>query len=614
MLAAIYNKVTGVSGRPALYNLDIIDYFSLSDGKLFDSSQFFNIITGQRLIHPNYIFAMTTTFYRNKVFRLVFCLAALVICSSKYLYHDDGTIQTVETAKEGRSVPPKQPKFVKARNPVIWADVPDPSVIRVGDTYYMSSTTMHMNPGVPIMKSKDLVNWEIVNYAYDILADNDALSLRNGQQTYGRGTWASSLRYHKGIFYLATFSASTGKTHVFKTKDIENGSWTASTFEPALHDLSLIFEDDGSVFMAYGNDDIKLVELTSDASAIKPGGFHDVIIPDASKIAGPDIMLGAEGSQVYKINNKYYHFSITWPRNGIRTQLVYRSDSLTGPYEGKVVLSDRGIAQGGIIETSKGEWYAFIFRDYGAVGRVPYLVPMTWKDGWPVFGIDGKVPDTLDIFVEPQDIHGIVTSDEFVRNAGDPPLSLEWQWNHNPDSSNWSLQDRPGFFRITTSRQDSSLMFARNTLTQRTFGPECSGSIAMDISHMKNGDLAGIAAFQKNYGIVGVKMSEGNKSIVMVNAGDGSPEEVATLPLDQKNVYLKISMDYQNRKDEATFYYSLDGEEWTQLGNILQMSYTLPHFMGYRFALFNYATENPGGFVDFDWFRIGKSPSLSEDR
>ena len=495
----------------------------------------------------------------------------------------------------------------RARNPVIWADVPDPSVIRVGDTYYMSSTTMHMNPGVPIMKSNNLVNWRIVNYVYSILADNDVLSLSNGQQTYGRGTWASSLRYHKGMFYLATFSASTGKTHVFSTPDIEKGTWTESAFEPALHDLSLVFEDSGRVYMIYGNDEIRLIELTSDASAIKPDGFHDVIIANASKVAGPNIMLGAEGSQVYKFNGNYYIFLITWPRNGIRTQLVYRSESLMGPYEGKVVLRDRGIAQGGVVRALNGEWYGFLFRDYGAVGRVPYLVPMAWEDGWPVFGKAGSVPDTLDVWVEHQNLQGIVTSDEFNREEGDPLLPLEWQWNHNPDSTCWSITERPGYLRIKTGRRDTSILNARNTLTQRTFGPVSSGKVGLDISQMKEGDVAGLAAFQKNYGYVGINYQDGRKLIVMVNAADGSPEEVASVPLEQERVYLKISMDFRDQTDQAHFAYSLDGESWEKIGDTLQMSYTLPHFMGYRFALFNYATETTGGYVDFDWFRTEAS-------
>src|SRR5690625_6166137 len=118
-----------------------------------------------------------------------------------------------------------------ATNPILWADVPDPSVIRVGDTYYMSSTTMHMSPGLPIMKSTDLVNWELVSYAYDTLVDNDQMTLQDGQDAYGKGSWASSLRYHDGRFYVSTFSATSGRTHIYSTDDVESGDWDEVSFE-----------------------------------------------------------------------------------------------------------------------------------------------------------------------------------------------------------------------------------------------------------------------------------------------------------------------------------------------------------------------------------------------
>jgi len=181
-----------------------------------------------------------------------------------------------------------------AQNPIIWADVPDPSVIRIGDSYYMSSTTMHMSPGVPIMKSIDLVNWKTVNYAYDILADNDALNLSNGQNAYGKGSWASSLRYHDGTFYVVTFSYTTGRTHIYQTDDIESGTWTSSSINTVFHDPSLLFDDEG-VYMVYGIDDIMIIELTSEVTAIEPGGLNQVLIPDASQIAGSDFWVPAEG-------------------------------------------------------------------------------------------------------------------------------------------------------------------------------------------------------------------------------------------------------------------------------------------------------------------------------
>jgi beta-xylosidase len=297
------------------------------------------------------------------------------------------------------------------RNPIMHADVPDIAMVRVGDTYYMSSTTMHMSPGLPIMKSKDLVNWEMAAYAYDVLEEVDDLKLQNGKNAYGSGSWASSIRFHKGTYYVTTFAQTTGKTYVYTTRDIEKGPWKVQSFKPSLHDHSLIFDDDGRVYMLYGGGDLRLVELMDDLSGLKPGGFHAVVVKDATSVAGPDRGLNAEGSQIIKHEGKYYVFNITWPRGGMRTVLVHRADRITGPYEGRVALQDKGVAQGSLIDTPDGKWFAYLFQDSGAVGRIPYLVPVNWEDGWPVIGIDGKVPEVLDLPASQGLIPGIVASD-----------------------------------------------------------------------------------------------------------------------------------------------------------------------------------------------------------
>ena len=344
-----------------------------------------------------------------------------------------------------------------ARNPIIWADVPDMSVIRVGDTYYMSSTTMHMAPGVPIMKSEDLVNWEIVNYAYNTLGDNDALNLLNGENAYGRGSWASCIRYHNETFYVSTFSSTTNKTYIWSTKDIEKGPWKEISFSPSFHDHTLVFDDDGRVYLIYGNKKLTLVELNADLSGVKAGGINQVIIENVSAPSGPDSGLG-EGSQLFRVNGKYYLFNITWPRGGMRTVVIHRADRITGPWEGRLALQDKGVAQGGLIDTPDGRWFAYLFRDYGSVGRIPYLVPVKWEDGWPIPGIDGKVPENLDLPASEGLIPGIVASDEFKRHKGEPALPLVWQWNHNPDNSLWSVTRRKGYLRLTTGRVDTPLL------------------------------------------------------------------------------------------------------------------------------------------------------------
>ncbi|RZJ75226.1 MAG: glycoside hydrolase [Flavobacterium sp.] len=440
----------------------------------------------------------------------------------------------------------------QAQNPIIHADVPDLSMIRVGKIYYMASTTMHMNPGLPIMKSTDLVNWKIVSYAYDTLNTSDPLALNNGKVDYGRGSWASSLRYHKGTYYATTFSGTTGETYIFSTKDIEKGPWKRKSFKPSLHDHSVFFEDDGKAYMVYGAGKITLVELNDDLSGIKKDTKPKIIIENASLPAGTNINLQSEGSQLFKIDGKYYIFHITWPRNGMRTVVIHRSDNLMGPYEGKIGLQDLGVAQGGLISTPEGNWFAYLFRDYGAVGRIPYLVPVKWEQGWPILGVNGKVPETLNLPLSKGLIPGIVASDEFNRKKGEPLLPLVWQWNHNPDHQNWSV---------------------------------------------------GLMLLQKNFGWVGVKNTDGKKSIAMVTAQNGTivGEDI---PSNIKKIYLKGKCDFTNRTDKGYFSYSLDGENWKPIGKALQMSYTLPHFMGYRFGLFNYATSVAGGYVDFDYFRI----------
>lgn len=516
-----------------------------------------------------------------------------------------------------------------ADNPLVWADIPDLSMIRVGDTYYMSSTTMHFNPGVPIMKSKDLVNWKICSYAYDILDDTDKLALRNGESDYGKGTWASSIRHHDDMFYVSTFSYDTGRTHVYRTKDPEKGKWEANSFSPLFHDHSLFFDDDGRVYMIHGHKDIFLEELKSDLSGVKEDGIRGMrIIEDAAKPAGEGM---AEGSQLFKINGKYYLFNICWPPGKCRTVVVHRADKITGPWEGRVALQDKGVAQGGLIDTPDGKWYAYLFRDSGPVGRIPYLVPVEWKDGWPVLGVNGEAPMKLDIAVENEEIPSVVRNDEFKRpkkllerlkKSGKTEndycraaFPLQWQWNHNPDNRFWSLTERPGWLRLKTMRTDKELVDARNTLTQRSFGPASEAWTLVDASGMTDGDVAGICALQWLYGYAAVEVRDGKRFIVMGRARkiaadkpeNESAEEITveSVPLEGSKVWLKARCDFEP-KNEASFYYSLDGKTWTKIGDEVRMEYSLRHFVGYRFGLFCFAKEKEGGFADFDFFRIGK--------
>ncbi len=487
-------------------------------------------------------------------------------------------------------------------NPITWVDNPDPSIVRVDDTYYMVTTTMHFAPGDPIMASKDLAQWRTVGYAYQTLTNNDNMNLNAGQNAYGKGSWASSIRYHKGFFYVLTPSYTTNRTHLYKTADIENGPWTEVTL-PFYHDPSLFFEDDGSVWVFYGSgDQISYVELNSDASSVKSGGR-------SGKLGGVSInqvtgttnyYVQQEGAHMEKVNGEYYLFTISWPAGNCRSAIVYRSKSLLSGYSGKIFLQNNGVAQGGIFDTPEGKWYALLFRDSGPVGRIPYLVPTSWQDGWPV--ADGsKAPSTLELPENALPGYGMVTSDNFDSEI----LPLEWQWNHNPDNKNWSLTANPGNLRITTSRTDSRIINAKNTLTQRTFGPKCSGRVSLDASGMKDGDIAGLVALQDTKGFVGITKENGNYKVVMYTGSKDGESLKASESFSSSKIFLRIDFDLPLDRGTASFYYSTNGSDWTKIGSDLALDYSLGMFVGYRFGLFNYATKTTGGYVDFDWFKIG---------
>ena len=504
-------------------------------------------------------------------------------------------------------------------NPFIYADVPDPDIIRVDDTYYMVSTTMFFAPGAPIMKSKDLVSWEICNYVYDTYADGDVQNLANGKHDYAHGQWATSLRYKDGVFYAFFGSYGSNKSYIYKTTDIENGTWTRSELNGMYHDASMLLDDDGRNYLVYGGGgEIKIKELNAEMTGFKNGGLDKTLFK-----TGLDNLAG-EGSHVQKIGAYYYVFVIAWPSNHPRIELCYRSKEIGGYYEGKTVLESglgtygAGVAQGGIVDTPDGEWYGVLFQDHGSVGRIPVLVPVNWQDNWPMMGINGKAPTTL-TFDTNYTGAVLAKSDDFSYNSND--LQLEWQWNHNPDNKAWSVTERDGYLRLHNEHIASNIMFARNTLTMRTEGPSCASSIKLETTGMKPGDYAGLSAFQFNYGNVGVRVDDnGSKYIYMSkNGGYGNNAEVTNskdqiieqVPLSGDVAYLKEEFTFatvdgnnnvSNNIDKVSFFYSTDGNNWTKIGDTIGMTYDLKLFTGYRSAIYSYPTKSTGGYADIDYF------------
>ena len=485
-------------------------------------------------------------------------------------------------------------------NPVIYSDFPDPDVIRVDSAYYMVSTTMFIFPGVTILKSYDLVNWKYCSNAVQRFDFSKCYNL-DGCNRYSHGQWATSLKYHNGTYYLLFITLDEGGFLCSAVKP--EGPWKIKKLPRGFYDPGLFFDDDGKIYVGHGYNNISITEL--DTNFVAKGS--DVLV-----FTG-DIRNGLEGTHVYKINGYYYLYCTYGGGDGF--QVALRSENIYGPYEEKIVIRDNGnlgtgIHQGALVETQTGEWWSVIFQDGGAFGRFPTLQPVTWQDDWPMVGVNGKGVVT---YQKPNvgkeyPIKILPTSDEFDSTK----LGLQWGWNHNPDSTKWSLTQRPGYLRLTTAKVVSNLRDARNTLTQRIFAYysrtiPTNAVVKMEIDSMKDGDIAGLAVFQNPYAFIGVKQTNGQKYVMMVNNG----KTIDSTLINTSTIYLKAQANYGTSR--ASFAYGLNDQSFGKLGNNLSMKFDLSIFTGNKFCLFNYATIETGGFVDFDWFRIDWSELTDVD-
>ena len=522
------------------------------------------------------------------------------------------------------------------KNPMLWADVPDPDVIRVGDTFYLVSTTMHLMPGAPVMASKDLKNWETISYIFDKLTDSPkydlSFTLPLDQQkgegvgtVYGRGQWATSLKYHDGKFWALLAPnerGAMGDTYIFTAEKAE-GPWTIHSRLRHFHDATLFFDEDGTPYVFFGTGE--MCQLTRDLKGVVEGSLRHYFQREEEERG----LL--EGTRVIKHNGTYYAMLISQAYgSGLnRREVCYRTKNLNGKWEKNVILESpfggfSYLAQGTIVDTEEGDWYGIMFQDRGGVGRVLTLSPVRWIDGWPMLGDENyKVPDIMRPYKSGQPVKGIVLPDEFENTQ----LGLNWQWNHNPVDHAWSLTERPGYLRLKSSRIVPNLYLAPNTLTQRMEGPACSGYICMDLSKLKDGDCTGLSAFNGDSGVLTIKkkgkklileMSEQKVTLTEREKAVTNVEEklIETVDLTQlvnaKQPMIWLRLDGEFRPngrrgghDAANFFYSLDGEQWTQVGtrNYRMIFDYRRFFMGTKFGIFYYATQKTGGYVDVDYFK-----------
>ena len=528
-------------------------------------------------------------------------------------------------------------------NPLFYDEFSDPDVIRVGNDYYLAGTTMHCTPGLVILHSKDLVNWDLASYCFerweDVLPD-DKFRLQNGKQVYGQGVWAPVIRYNNGTFYV--FTNVNGNGLQLFTSNSAKGPWKHHNLGGHIYDLSVLFDDDGKVWAIHGYDEVKVTQFKPDFSGYVEGSER-VIIPKGSAMG--------EGHHAYKINGKYYIISAEYSPMG-RSQCA-RADNLFGPYETTVVsacesmgtkkfplignvprgndfmkdgvrfkVNEAGdnelgcatVHQGGMLQTPSGEWWAVSMLDFVAVGRTVCLVPVTWHEGWPMFGLEGNLGRTPRTWFKPN------TGNEAAETPHAPyercddfngkSLRRVWQWNHEPIDSKWTLKN--GRLRLNAMPAENFL-WARNTLTQRCIGPVSSATVTLYTKNLKDGDIAGLGLINLPYAWIGVCKDGNHKCLRFMQQSTGTVD--ADIQAYDK-IYLRITGDYDEMW--ASFSYSVDGKSFTDIGDTLRLPYQLKTFQGSRYSLFcfNKTQDNMltastkgtdkrmGGYAEFDDFIV----------
>ena len=511
--------------------------------------------------------------------------------------------------------------IVKNSNPIIKADYPNPDVIRVGDVYYMLCATLHFLPGAVILRSYDLIHWEIASYVFETFEGTEEARMTNERSNYGYGMWAGSIRYYKGRFYVSFAAKETCKTYFYSAESVE-GPWESQCIDFYFHHGSLFFDDDDRVYLIFGHKEIFIREMLPDLSGLMPGGFARKLLTEQE-----DVWLGYEGSHFYKIDGRYYLFVIRWPKTGTgrRVQLCFAGDRLDGEFQGRTVLDDdmgyfnNGIAQGGLVDTNDGRWFSVMMQDRLAAGRAPVLVPVEWQEGFPVFGNAGKAPLIAEnVSNRPYyEYEPLYTSDDFapVPEEDSYRLKPQWQWNHEPNPALWEIAESGGL-RIETGKLCTNVTQAVNTLTQRMFFPKSSVEVTVDAAGLNEGDVAGLCALQGCYGLLAVTMelkqyylvvierenTEKNRNTTVADYMPGIVKE--KIHLASPVVRLRMETDFEKGRDTAEFFYSedLSDVKWKKAGQGHKLYFGLDHFSGCRCGLSIYSTKKIGGsalFRDF---------------
>ncbi|MEJ3747988.1 family 43 glycosylhydrolase [Actinomycetes bacterium KLBMP 9797] len=500
--------------------------------------------------------------------------------------------------------PPTTPPPSTFTNPVLWQDFADIDIIRVGDAYYYSASTMHYSPGAPILRSYDLVNWEFAGHSVPTLDFGSNAYNLSGGRAYVKGIWASTLNYrpsNRTFYWIGCVEFN--RTYVYTATSVEGPWQKRSQINGCYFDAGLLVDDNDTMYVAYGNTTINVAQLSAD-------GLSQVRTQQVFQTPNPPGTL--EGARFYKRNGSYYIW-LTRPANG---QYVLKSNNPFGPYEMRQVLLDLpgpiaggGVPhQGGLVQTPSGAWYYLSFVDAYPGGRVPALAPITWTaDGWPVLQtVNGRWGTSYPYPSAPRPVKPMIGLDTFAGTA----LGPQWEWNHNPDTGRYAVNNG---LRLQTATVTNDLYAARNTLTHRIQGPSSTATIELDYSAMANGDRAGLAMLRDSSAWIGVRRDNGATRVSMTNGltmdgswnTTGTGSEVAGAAISGGRIWLRVNADIRpGAGRQARFSYSTDGVTFTPLGSAFTLGNDWRFFMGYRYGIFNYATQALGGAVTVRSFNL----------
>lgn len=499
------------------------------------------------------------------------------------------------------------------KNPVINADYSDPDAIRVGDDFYMIASSFDAIPGLPILHSRDLVNWSLIGHALKRQVPLAHFSVTQ----HGNGVWAPAIRFHEGMFYIYYPDPDFG-IYLIKASDIR-GPWTEPVLVEAgkgLIDPCPFWDDDGKAYLAHGwagsRAGIKSILTIKEMNAAGTRTLEEgVLVYDGHEL-DPTI----EGPKLYKRNGYYYIFA---PAGGVSTgwQLVLRSQNIYGPYERKVVMDQghtpvNGPHQGAWVNTKSGEDWFLHFQDKGVYGRVVHLQPMRWINDWPVIGEDSdgdgkgqpvpayKKPQTG----KSQPLATPPDSDEFNAHA----LGLQWQWQANP-SRTWHTNTNQGTLRLFSWQPPDTvrnLWDVPNILMQKTPANEFTATTRLTFTPNEKieNEQAGLVIMGRSYARIFLKSSKDGIHLrygVCQKADKGNKEEEQEIaPLNGKEIYLRVTV---KAGGQCTFSYSYDNRKYTDAGNFQA---TEGQWIGAKMGIFctRDSRINDSGYADFDWFRV----------